>query len=415
VIRVKTAIVIIGDEITSGFKPDVNASFISRELRGAGIGVSRIIAVGDDVGEIVTVLRETARQYDLVVATGGLGPTHDDLTRQAVAEAFGVRLVLDQDVLSYIEERFSKRGMTPPDSIKALALVPEGGRAIANPAGAAPGLAIDHEGTRIYVLPGVPREARAVFTLVLRELDRGADRQYLLSKVLRTVGITESEIAERLSPVASHIPTKLAYLPEETGVDLVLTARSDNEAEAVAALGQAADTILERVGDRVYSVSGGDLHTAVGELLIAARKTIAVAESCTGGLVSHLLTEVPGISACLDLAIVAYSNTAKVEMLGVSGDILERHGAVSGEVAEAMARGIRARAATDLGLSTTGIAGPGGGSEAKPVGLVYMALAWGGGCEVARHMLVGGREGVKRRAAARALDLVRCHLLKGSS
>jgi nicotinamide-nucleotide amidase len=412
---VKTAIVIIGDEITSGLKSDLNSAFIARELGSIGTSVSRITAVGDNLGEITGALRDAARHHQLVLVTGGLGPTDDDITRQAIAEAFGVRLVLDETVLASIEERFRHRGLSAPDSIKALALVPEGGRAIANTAGQAPGLVVTHEGATFYFMPGVPREARAVLANILDELKQAEPRAFIKTRALRTVGITESEIAERLEPVAPRLAARLAYLPEETGVDLVLTSRSHDEAEALAALDEAAGLILERVGDRVYSTLGEDLHTVVGRMLIAAGKTIALAESCTGGLIAHLLTEVPGISACLERGVVSYSNKAKIEVLGVSQDLLETRGAVSAEVAEAMARGVSASANTDLGLSTTGIAGPSGGSDAKPVGLVYVALASEGGCEVVRYVLVGGREAIKRRAAARALDLVRRHLLKGSA
>lgn len=411
----KTAIVIIGDEITSGLKSDLNSAFIARELGSIGTSVSRITAVGDNLGEITGALRDAARHHQLVLVTGGLGPTDDDITRQAIAEAFGVRLVLDETVLASIEERFRHRGLSAPDSIKALALVPEGGRAIANTAGQAPGLVVTHEGATFYFMPGVPREARAVLANILDELKQAEPRAFIKARALRTVGITESEIAERLEPVAPRLAARLAYLPEETGVDLVLTSRSHDEAEALAALDEAAGLILERVGDRVYSTLGEDLHTVVGRMLIAAGKTIALAESCTGGLIAHLLTEVPGISACLERGVVSYSNKAKIEVLGVSQDLLETRGAVSAEVAEAMARGVSASANTDLGLSTTGIAGPSGGSDAKPVGLVYVALASEGGCEVVRYVLVGGREAIKRRAAAKALDLVRRHLLKGSA
>lgn len=407
----KTAIVIIGDEITSGFKPDVNASLIARELGSAGVEVSRIIAVGDDPGEIVAVLREAARNYQAAVVTGGLGPTDDDITRQAIADAFGVRLALDEAALAAIEERFRSRGVAAPEAIKTLALVPEGGRAIPNPAGAAPGIAITRQDCTLYFLPGVPREAAALLGSVLEDIGKCGPRRFIKTRVLRTVGATESEIAERLEPVAARLAARLAYLPDEAGVDLVLSARSEDEAEALAALDRAQGLVLERIGDRVYTTSGEDLHSVVGRLLIDSGKTIALAESCTGGLIGHLLTEVAGVSASLERGVVAYSNEAKMQALGVAAALLEKHGAVSAEVAEAMARGVRAWAATDFGLSTTGIAGPGGGSPAKPVGLVYTALAWDGGCEVARHLLAGGRQGIKRRAAARALDLMRRRLI----
>ncbi len=411
---VKTAIIIIGDEIISGHKVDTNSSYLAGHLREIGIRVSRIVKVGDDLSEIVNELRGAARSYDLVLVTGGLGPTHDDLTRQALAEAFGARLVVDDATLSYIEERFRKRGLRAPDNIKSLALVPEGARTIVNPAGTAPGLVLTSGASIIYVFPGVPREAKAIFESgVIARLKLRAGRDFIRTKTLRTMGITESEISEKLADVIPALRVSLAFLPEETGVNLVLTAISDESARAADALREATNEIAPRLGDRIYSAGGEDIHVVVGKMLIQKRKTMATAESCTGGLIAHLLTEVAGISACLERGIVAYSNKAKAEVLGVDEALIKSCGAVSGEVAEAMARGVRESARTDLGLATTGIAGPTGGSETKPVGLVYLALACDGGCEVRRYIFVGEREVVKRRAAARALDMVRCHLLGG--
>ena len=405
------AIIVIGDEITSGRKIDTNSSYLARELGEIGISVARIVGVGDDIKEAAGVLREAARDYRLVLVTGGLGPTHDDLTRQALAEAFGTRLVLDKPTAAYIEERFRARGLEAPEAVKAMALVPEGARTLANPVGTAPGLVWVERGTEIYVLPGVPSEAKAIFsTSVAPELRRRSGRDFIKTRVLRTVGITESEISEKLAKVIPELKVRLAFLPEATGVDLALTATAGDEAQTLAALESAVSEIVPLIGDRVYSLTGEEIHTVVGEMLIEHRKTLAVAESCTGGLVAHLLTEVPGISASLERGIVAYSNKAKVETLGVCSDLIAEHGAVSEEVARAMASGVRERAATDLGLATTGIAGPTGGTETKPVGLVYLALAYRGGCEIARHVLTGGRDLVKRRAAVRALDMVRCYL-----
>jgi len=410
---VKAALVIIGDEILSGRKIDTNSSLLAVRLGEIGIELTRIVAVGDSLEEIVAELGRVARGHDLVVVTGGLGPTHDDLTRQALAEACGKQLVLDSPTLGYIEERFSRRGLKAPDNIRALAMVPEGARAIPNPAGTAPGLVLELGGSLVYVLPGVPREVEAIFAgEVLEDLKHRFGAASIKTRSLRTVGITESEISTLIADLIPTLGVRLAFLPEETGVNLVLTARSQTEAGALEALDGVAGAIAGRVGERVYSTAGEDLHVVVGRLLIETRTTIATAESCTGGLISHLLTEVPGISACLDRGLAAYSNQAKVELLGVDRDLIERCGAVSEDVARSMACGVRQRAAVDLGVATTGVAGPTGGSLEKPVGLVYLALAHAGGCDVARHVLAGDRALVKRRAAARALDMVRCHLVK---
>jgi nicotinamide-nucleotide amidase len=408
---VKAALVIIGDEIVSGQKIDTNSSLVASRLGEIGVSLSEIIAVGDSLPDIVRELRRAADGHDLVVATGGLGPTHDDLTREALGQAFGRKLVLDAPTLAYIEERFRNRGLEAPDNIRTLALVPEGAQALANPAGTAPGLLLETRRGAIYVLPGVPREVEAIFAgEVLEAIGRRFGGSFIKTRTLRTVGITELEIAGLIAALIPTLQVRLAFLPEDTGVKLTLAARSESEGEAARVLDQAAGAIAGAIGERVYSTAGEELHTVVGRLLIDKRMTIATAESCTGGLIAHLLTEVPGISACLERGIVAYSNQAKVDVLGVDRDLIRRHGAVSEEVALSMACGVRERAGTDLGVATTGIAGPTGGGPDKPVGLVWLALADRGGCQAVRHVLAGDRALVKRRAAARTLDLVRCHL-----
>ena len=409
------ALVIIGDEIISGLKSDTNSSLVAFRLSEVGVVVSEIVAVGDSLDDIVAELRRAAGAHDLVVATGGLGPTHDDLTREALALAFDRKLVLDRPTLEYIEERFAARGLKAPEAIRTMALVPEGARALRNPAGTAPGLLLETARGAIYVLPGVPREVDAIFAgEVLAGIGRRFGGDTIATRTLRTVGIGESEIAEAIADLVPGLGVRLAFLPEETGVRLVLTADAAAEGPAARALAldRAAAAIAGRVGERVYSTTGEDLHAVVGRLLIEKRRTIAIAESCTGGLVAHLLTEVAGISACLERGVVAYSNRAKVDALGVDESLIERHGAVSEEVARAMACGVRERAGTDLGVATTGIAGPAGGGPAKPVGLVYVALADRDGCRVEKYVLGGDRGGVKRRAATRALDLVRLNLVR---
>lgn len=409
----KAVIVTIGDEITSGLKANTNASYLAQRLRRIGIAVSSITSVGDDPDQVVDVLTRAAEESPLVLVTGGLGPTDDDITRRALAQAMGTRLVVDQGTLAHIDERYAGRGLKAPDAVRDMAMVPEGARVMANPAGTAPGLGVMLGEARVYVLPGVPAEMRAIFEAgLMDELHGLGGRSFIRTRVLRTVGITESEIAAALAAVAGELGCDLAYLPEDTGVNLVITAQSGHEGEALRALNRASDLILARIGGKVYSADGDDIHCVVAKLLLHSRTTIALAESCTGGLVSHLLTEVPGISACLERAVVTYADEAKTALLGVSADVLERHGAVSAEVAEDMAVGVRESAGTDLGLSTTGIAGPSGGTDLKPVGLVYMGLARRDGCEVAKHILLGTREAIKKRAAARALDMVRRFMLE---
>jgi nicotinamide-nucleotide amidase len=268
----------------------------------------------------------------------------------------------------------------------------------------------------LYVLPGVPGEMKAIFEgsveSTLRELE---GRASIKMKVLRTTGLSESDIADMLEPAADSLGVSLAYLPHPTGVVLRLTAMGDSEAAAGRELGRAAASIRTALGSRLYSEDGQELHFVVGNMLIETKKTISVAESCTGGLIGHLLTEVPGISSRFMEGITAYSDRAKVRDLGVDREIIESFGAVSEQVARAMAVGVRQRAHTDIGVSTTGIAGPTGGTEEKPVGLVYTGLAHEDGCEVTRNVFAGTRSVIKVRAATQALDLVRIHLLNISA
>jgi nicotinamide-nucleotide amidase len=349
----------------------------------------------------------------LIFITGGLGPTHDDVTKEAVARTIRRDLVADQGLLGRLRERFATYAATRPDVIENLAMVPQGSKIMHNPVGAAAGLRVDLEGTRIYVLPGVPCEMEAIFEdTIVAEVSGLSGGDFKKVRLVRTIGIRESEIAESLRDVMPGLGIELGFLPTATGVDLRLTASAHDEAAADKALDQATSAILPLVGRHVFSTRGEPLHVVVGNMLIGKAKKIAIAESCTGGLVGHLLTEVAGISQSLERGIIAYSNRAKVESLAVDEALIAEHGAVSSEVAQAMACGVRRLAQTDLGLATTGIAGPGGGTKEKPVGLVYTALADKRRCTVTENVFRGAREIVKQRAAVHALDVVRCYLLE---
>jgi nicotinamide-nucleotide amidase len=372
----------------------------------------RTVSIADEVDEISSEISRATRETDLVFVTGGLGPTADDVTKQAIARATGRELKVDRHLLGHLKERFKDYSGVRPDVIENLAALPEGSRALDNPVGAAAGLAVPHTGRMIYVLPGVPREMEAIFEgTIASELKARPHEEFRKTRLVRTVGIRESEIAEVLEPVMPLTGIVLGYLPRTTGVDLRLTAAATDEAAAGSALDEAVGRITGPLGRHVFSTEGEDLHVVVGKMLIARHKTIAVAESCTGGLLGHLLTEVAGISASFERGIIAYSNAAKAENLHVDQALIRDHGAVSPEVAEAMASGVRVLAGTDIGVSTTGIAGPSGGTDDKPVGLVYAALAYEGGTDVTKSVFRGTRDIVKQRAAAHVLDMVRCHLL----
>lgn len=405
-------IVTVGDELVTGFVTDTNSAYLAGKLAGIGITVSRKVSVRDRAEEIAAEMDAALEAADLVFVTGGLGPTHDDCTKRAVCESFGVKLVESPDILRRVRGRYESRGMEMPEVSRSLALVPETAELLPNPLGSAVGLKMTRGRRFLYVLPGVPGEMKAIFEgsieTGLRELE---GRAYIKIKVLRTTGLSESDIAAKIEPVADSLGVSLGYLPSPTGVVLRLTAMGDSEAAAGRELGRATASIRTVLGKRLYSEDGQELHFVVGNMLIETQTTISVAESCTGGLIGHLLTEVPGISSRFMEGITAYSDRSKISHLGVSPDAIASFGAVSEQVARAMAVGVRQRAHTDIGLSTTGIAGPTGGTGEKPVGLVYTGIAHEDGCEVTRNVFAGTRGVIKVRAATHALDLVRIHLL----
>lgn len=404
-------IVTIGDEIVSGQTTDTNSAYLACRLSELGIHVRRISSVGDDAAEIRSELDAALEDADLVFVTGGLGPTDDDVTKQAVARAVGKELVIDKGLHARLAERKEGRRSTSAQAIESLSLVPEGAVTLGNPVGSAVGLSLECRQRRLFVLPGVPREMKSIFegaiACILKDIPKD---DVSGTRIIKTTGIRESEIAAHLSPVTGDLAVKVGYLPRPEGVDLRLTAVGPDREAVTDTLGQAVRRILPLLGAYVFSSEGEDLNLVVGSMLMDRGVTLAVAESCTGGLIGHLLTQVAGISACLDRVLVTYSNKAKVENLSVDADLIEKHGAVSREVAEAMATGVRNLAGCALGLSTTGIAGPSGGTKTKPVGLVYVGLAHSEGCLVSEKVFTGAREVVKLRAATHALDIIRIHL-----
>jgi nicotinamide-nucleotide amidase len=409
----KAVIIIVGDEITSGHTPDTNSRYLISRLVDLGVSVYRMVAIGDDVDAISHELKSAVAAADLVLLTGGLGPTHDDRTKQAVAEALERTMILNPEIQAQAEQHLRKRKLYSAEVVEALATVPEGSEPLANPAGTAAGLLVTEGPVRIYLLPGVPPEMEAIFeSRIAPELKAGVGGKSIKSRLIRTIGITESQITQKLAGVIPRLQTKLAFLPQRTGVDLRLTADASSEQAATRALDDAAGEIVSILEGHVYSTAGEELHQVTGKMLIERAKTIAIAESCTGGLIAHLLTQVAGISACLDRGIVAYSEQAKVDALGIDRDLIAEHGGVSREVARDMAVGIRRAAGTDLGLSTTGIAGPTGGSDSTPVGLVWIGLADGTRCQVVKKTFSGTRDMIKMRTAAHALEMIRCLLIE---
>ncbi len=371
-------------------------------------------AIGDDTGGIVEFLRGGAGRSQLGIFSGGLGPTEDDRTAQAVAEAFGRPLVLHEPSLQKIRELFERLGFEMTPNNERQAWIPEGAQVIPNRMGTAPGFALDVEGSVLAFLPGVPRELEAMLDEeLLPQVEKRLGREGGVgSRTLRIFGITEAKLDQMVKGALEGLPgTSLASLPRFPENRLRVTARAPDQGEVARLLREAEARLRERIGAWVYGVDHEELESVVQELLRARGKTLAVAESCTGGLIVHRLTNVPGSSDVLDRGVVAYSVRAKQEILGVPMEILRDEGPVSARAAEAMARGAMVGAGTSIGLSVTGIAGPSGGTEATPVGTVFMGLSEGDDSFSQRFWFRGGRGNVKTMASNVALDWLRRYLL----
>jgi nicotinamide-nucleotide amidase len=405
-------IVTVGDELLIGQVINTNQAFIAQRLNECGIVVSGMTTVGDRLPEMIETFRTALARRDVVIVTGGLGPTHDDVTRAAICETFGVGLVHHQPSLENIERLFAKRGQRMIQINRDQAMVPEGCTVIPNVLGTAPGYLFEREGHLMAVMPGVPYEMQAMMReTVAPFLTRRFPGQVVRHRTIKTTGIAESMLADQLGPIDEIIPPSeqltLAFLPSPTGVRLRLTAISANASLAEARIAAAEARIRAKASAHIYGVDDEDLEEVLGKMLVERGCTVAVAESCTGGLIADRLTNVPGSSAYVDRAYVTYSNSAKIADLGVPHELIVQHGAVSEEVAIAMAVGARRNAGTTFGISTTGIAGPGGATESKPVGLVYVGYADAHGALAVKFTFAEGRRRIKERAAQAALELLR--------
>ena len=416
----RTAVVVaVGSELLTPARVDTNSLFLTRALNELGVELRYKVVVGDDRGDIGAALLAGAAQADIVVVTGGLGPTEDDVTRDALAAAFGLPLAEDGEVAAAIRSRFAARGLEMPAINRRQALVPRGAAVLPNPEGSAPGLWIERPDAVCIVLPGPPGELRGMFEEVVRtRLAAACGRQGIFRRVLRVSGRPESYVDEVAAPVYSRwlsapAPITTSVLASRGEVELQLAARAAGREEADRALAAATGELAAVLGRDLVSSDGALLEEVVGRLLRARGRRVAVAESCTGGLIASRLTDVPGSSEYVHAGWVAYHNAAKTVLLGVDERLIEVHGAVSEPVARALAEGCRKRAGTDYGLGVTGIAGPGGGSPEKPVGTVCVALAGPGEqVRVRRLNLPGDRQRVKHFASQAALDLLRRALLR---
>ncbi len=403
------AVLSIGTELTRGELVNSNAAWLAAELTSVGFEVVEHAVVDDHVDRILEALRRLSSRVRVVVSTGGLGPTSDDVTAKAVAAALGVGMMRDNASLEAIRRRFEKAGRMMSPSNEKQADFPEGAEVLPNPVGTAPGFGVRMGDCALYFLPGVPREMEALFEqhVAPRIRPLAPDDAYQIR--VRTFGLPESVVGEKLAGVEAAYPgTTLGYRAHFPEIDVKVLARAGSRAAAKRLCEDAMREVKSCLGPSIYGEGDETFAGVVGRALRTRGWTLAIAESCTGGLVGHLLTREPGASDFLLLDAVTYANSAKVHVLGVDEETIRWHGAVSPEVAEAMARGAKRVAGADIALSLTGVAGPSGGSDTKPVGTVYIALARAdGGIDIQQKLLSGGRERIQILAAYEALQAVR--------
>lgn len=411
----KAELISIGTELTSGQSLDTNSQWLSLRLAEIGIPVGWHTTIADDFDANVDAFRVAIGRAGLVVATGGLGPTQDDLTRDVLAKIAGVSLVLHGPSLKHIEEMFARRGRTMPERNQVQAYFPAGTEPIPNPLGTAPGICCTVGGCTIAALPGVPSEMRAMYEEQLRPrlLALGLGGGVQVVRTISTFGAGESAVEEKVADLTrrDHVP-EVGITAHGATIALRIFARAASMADAAAQIVPVEQTIRQRLGRLVYGADEDELQDVVMHLLDVKRRTVATAESVTAGLVANRLAQVPGASAWLRGGIVAYDNRVKVEQLGVPQHLLDNFGAVSAPVVEAMAIGCRTRLHTDYGVGTVGLAGPGGATPEKPIGLVFVAVAWDGGVRSASVSWTGTREEIQSRTAKLALNTLRLQLLE---
>jgi len=409
----RAEIITIGDELLIGQVINTNQAFIAGELSTIGIRTDRMMTVRDDHDEILRALQESWQRSHLVVTTGGLGPTHDDVTKRAVAAFFKTDMVSDARVRQQVASLLKTRQMEWSPSAEEQTMVPRTAMLFLNPVGTAPGFALERDSRLAIVLPGVPYEMREIMAQsVLPFLADRAPGSRIIHRTLRTTGIPESLLARKLGPLEEHLQgAGLAFLPSPRGVRLRISVEKADPAEAEEQARSIEAYLRSRIGRYIYGTEEEELEEVVGRLLGERGLTIATAESCTGGMIADRITHLSGSSAYFERGVVAYSNASKIDLLAVPEELIRAHGAVSSEVAKAMAEGIRSAAGTDIGLSTTGIAGPTGGSAEKPVGLVWISCADSSGTLALKFHFGDVRYRVKERASQAALEIVRRRLL----
>ena len=406
-------IVTVGTEMLLGDLVDTNTAWLSARIAALGVGIYRHTTVGDNRERIVGVLREAASRSDLVVTTGGLGPTSDDLTNECLAAVTGRRMIEYPEARAHVDEMFRKFGREPTQNNYKQALFPEGADLIPNPLGTAMGALLETDGTLFATLPGVPPEMKRMFEETLEPLIRARSEGSIISKTLWFAGIGESALAEKVQDFLDATDPTVAPLAGQGKVRLRITTRAATQEEAEERIAPVEREILSRLGDYYFGEDEETLESAVGRLLKENGATLALAESCTGGLLAKRLTDIAGSSAYFKEGLVTYSNESKERLLGVPPEMLLEHGAVSELVARKMAEAVREISGADYGLSVTGVAGPDGGTKEKPVGLVFIGLSDTEETSAEKLDLTAwarSREAIRERSANRAFDLLRLRL-----
>lgn len=405
----------IGSELLSPSFIETNSLFLAEKLEELGLRLSFKTVVSDRLEEIKEVLTVAKKRSQLIFISGGLGPTEDDRTRQAVAEVLNRKLIFHQSILDNIKKRFESRGLVMPASNRQQAYVIEGAEILENPMGTAPGMWLETKNQIFVLLPGPPSELKPmVENLVRSKLEKFRQHQ-VLKAIIKIAGAGESWVEDQIRAVYRMLPENLELTtlaaPGDVQIRLSMLVKVSRKKDLLV-FDRIKNKIIGLLGNKVYSTSGESLEEVVGRKLTEMKKTLACAESCSGGLLANRITNIPGSSNYFLEGLVTYSNQAKIRELGVPEKLIREKGAVSQEVAEAMAEGVRRKSGADLALSTTGIAGPGGGTEAKPVGLVYVGLAFPGGVWVEKNLFKGNRDQIKFQTTQKALDMLRLKLME---
>lgn len=407
-------IIAIGSELLTPEKTDTNGLWLTGKLNEIGIDVKLKTIVGDDSMRLEETIKDSVKRSDVVITTGGLGPTEDDITRTSSAKAIGRELVFHEDIVENLRVRFRAWGREMPEINKRQAYVIEGAEILPNPNGSAVGMSVKIGEKFLIILPGPPRENQPMFNnFVFQKLKEKAGEVVFRKRILKVSGLGESAIDEAIAPIYSayeNVSTSILFNKSE--VEVHLTAQGKTDSEAAALNEEIAAKIVETLGIAVFSTDGEEMEEVVGKLLTERSETLSVAESCTGGLISQRLTDISGSSAYFIEAVIAYANEAKINALNVSPEIIAQYGAVSAETAEAMAKGMRERAKTDYAISITGIAGPTGGTDEKPVGTVFIGYSDAQLTKSFKMVLPGDRYLIRWRSSQAALDYLRRQILK---